>query len=291
MKTITIFTPTYNRAYCLGQLYESLLRQTNKDFCWLIIDDGSSDTTNELVQGWIAEGKIELQYLYQANQGMHGAHNTAYQNIQTPYNFCIDSDDYLPDDAIEKICNHLPAIASDNFAGLIGLDCDPTGTVIGSTIPKQWKQGGLNALYRNGVTGDKKVVLKTAIVKQFPPYPIYPGEKLVPLGTLYVQIDQKYQWLYTNDVLCVVEYLPDGSSHTIFKQYKVSPRGFGYSRLIRLQYPDTFKNHFIQAMHLVSSALFARDVKLLFQCPKPGLLLLALGPGIALHWYIRLKVK
>ena len=101
--TLTIFTPAYNRAYTLHKCYESLKKQTNKDFEWLIIDDGSTDNTRELVQSWIEENLIPIKYHYQKNQGMHGAHNSAYELIDTKLNVCIDSDDYMPDDAVEKI--------------------------------------------------------------------------------------------------------------------------------------------------------------------------------------------
>ena len=90
MITLTVFTPAYNRAYTLHKCYESLLKQTCKDFMWLIIDDGSTDNTKELVEGWIKENKINIKYIYQENQGMHGAHNTAYENIDTELNMCID---------------------------------------------------------------------------------------------------------------------------------------------------------------------------------------------------------
>ena len=95
MATLTVFTPSYNRAYTLNKCYESLKRQTSQDFIWLIIDDGSSDNTKELVDKWIKEDKINIKYIYQKNQGMHGAHNTAYENIDTELNVCIDSDDYI----------------------------------------------------------------------------------------------------------------------------------------------------------------------------------------------------
>ena len=103
MATLTIFTPAYNRAHTIGRTYASLCRQTCKDFCWLIVDDGSTDNTKELIDQWIKEGKINIRYIYQQNQGMHGAHNTAYRNIDTTLNTCIDSDDYMPDDAVEKM--------------------------------------------------------------------------------------------------------------------------------------------------------------------------------------------
>ena len=82
-KTLTIFTPTYNRAYTLHLGYEALSRQTCKDFIWLIVDDGSTDDTLEWVEKWIAERKIDIRYHYQENQGMHAAHNTAYRLIDT----------------------------------------------------------------------------------------------------------------------------------------------------------------------------------------------------------------
>lgn len=105
-KKITVFTPTYNRAYCLHKCYESMKRQTSKDFEWLIIDDGSSDGTDELVKGWMKEEKsFPIRYIYKKNGGMHTAYNVAYENIDTELAMNIDSDDYLTDTAIEDILN------------------------------------------------------------------------------------------------------------------------------------------------------------------------------------------
>ena len=112
MKLLTVFTATYNRGYCLNLVYESLVRQTNSGFIWMIIDDGSSDGTVSLIQEWIKENKIEIQYLYQENQGMNSAHNNAYANIKTPWNVSIDSDDYMPDDAVELITKNIQNLDS-----------------------------------------------------------------------------------------------------------------------------------------------------------------------------------
>jgi glycosyltransferase involved in cell wall biosynthesis len=289
-KYITVFTPTYNRAYCLHQLYESLIAQTNQNFIWMIIDDGSSDTTKELVQSWINENNIAIHYFYQENQGMHGAHNTAYQNITTELNVCIDSDDFMPNNAIELILAKRNLIQNENYAGIIALDADKDGKILGSTIPDTIKEATLNDLYyKHQVKGDKKVVIKTSIVKQFPLYPIYKGEKLVPLGTLYLLIDQKYKWLCTNDVLCIVEYLADGSSNTILKQYKVSPRGFGYFRMVKLKHSNSFIEKIKSAIHLVSSSIFAKDVSLVLKSPNVFLVLLSIPFGLLLNLYIRFK--
>ena len=99
MKTLTIFTPAYNRAYCLDRCYKALKRQTNKDFDWLIIDDGSTDNTRELVQSWIdkQDNGFEIRYIYKENGGLHTAYNEAIANMDTELSMCIDSDDFPPD--------------------------------------------------------------------------------------------------------------------------------------------------------------------------------------------------
>ena len=118
MKTLTVFTPAFNRAHLLTRLYESLCNQTCQDFNWLIVDDGSTDETKALVSKWIAENKIPIAYIYQENQGMHGAHNTAYKNIATPLNTCIDSDDYMPLNGVELILSKWNAIDQKNMLEL-----------------------------------------------------------------------------------------------------------------------------------------------------------------------------
>ena len=146
-KTITVFTPTYNRAYCLHQLYESLVRQTSNDFLWLIIDDGSIDKTRELVTSWINENQIEIRYAYKENGGMHTGHNLAYQLIDTELNVCIDSDDYMPDNAIELILNKWKSVGNrQDYAGIIGLDAFKDGSIVGTKIPERLTSGTLNNL-------------------------------------------------------------------------------------------------------------------------------------------------
>ncbi|HRN98283.1 MAG TPA: glycosyltransferase family A protein [Flavobacterium sp.] len=291
MKTLTVFTPTYNRAFCLGQLYESLCRQTSRDFLWLIIDDGSTDNTSELVARWQREGQVEIRYHQKPNGGMHTGHNAAYKLIDTPLNTCIDSDDFMPDDAVDAIVTAWDPANPRRLAGIIGLDAYKDGKLVGTKIPENITRAKLNDLYfKHGVTGDKKVVLVTDVVKKYPPYPEYPNEKLVPLGTLYKLIDKDWDFLCLNKVLCVVEYLPDGSSRNIFKQYRKSPNGFFYSRLVELAHAPNTKYAFTRAMHLVSSAVFAGRNPFKGN-PRKLLTLLALPAGLVLHAYIWIKSK
>ena len=292
MKTLTVFTPTFNRAFCLNQLYQSLLAQTNNDFLWLLIDDGSTDTTNDLVASWIAENIIEIQYIYKQNEGMHSGHNTAYETISTELSICIDSDDYMPIDAVDLIVTKWNQEKNKNVAGLIGLDAFKDGTIVGDKIPAIVTNSTLKNLYqKHKITGDKKLVIRTSVVKEFPAYPIYENEKLVPLGVLYLMIDQKHQWICTNDVYCIVEYLSDGSSNTIVKQYKQSPKGFGYSRLIEMKYSQRFSYTFTRAMHYISSCLFQRKVNFFKENPEKAITFLAIPFGIAFHFYLLYKIR
>jgi len=293
MKTLTVFTPAYNRAYCLDQCYQSLIKQTAKDFLWLVVDDGSSDTTKTLVQTWIEEQKIDIVYHYQENLGMHGAHNAAYRLIETPLNVCIDSDDFMPDNAVEIILKHWKTIQNKpEFAGLVGLDADKEGRIIGSKMPSNLTETTLTDIYnKHGVTGDKKLVLRTDVVRQYPPYPIFEGERFVPLGYLYQLIDQDYKLFPINEILCTVEYLEDGSSKNMLKQYRRHPKGFAFSRKSRMVLSKSFKDQFKNAIHYVSSSLFIKNTQFLKESPKKGLTLLAIPFGILLNFYIRLKTK
>jgi glycosyltransferase involved in cell wall biosynthesis len=290
MKTLTVFTPTYNRAYCLHQLYESLCRQTSNDFEWLIIDDGSTDHTKEMMDSWIKEGKVKIQYIFQDNQGMHGAYNTAYQNIQTELNICIDSDDYMPDNAVALIENFWGKYGSDKYAGLIGLDAYFNGEIIGKKFPSDLKESTLEDLYHKyKIPGDKKLVYRTEIVKSYPKYPSFPGENFVPHGSLFVQIDKDYKLLLLNEVLVFVEYLEDGSSRNIFKQYRRYPQGFRYGRLIQMKYSKYWKVKIKNTIHLVACHIQLRDWNIVKNNPYPILTLLLSPLGVLLYFYIKRK--
>ncbi|ULL13906.1 glycosyltransferase family 2 protein [Paenibacillus sp. H1-7] len=286
--SLTVFTPTYNRAYTLPVCYESLKRQTSKDFVWLIIDDGSSDGTRELVEGWISEGAVPLRYHYQDNQGMHGAHNTAYELIDTELNVCIDSDDYMADDAVEKIVTFWKRHGSSSYAGIVALDASPDGQIIGTKLPEHLASSTLSDLYaKHQVKGDKKLVYRSELTRNCPPYPIFPGEKYCPLSYKYVLIDQECPLLLMNEVLCLVEYLPDGSSMNMIKQYKRNPRGFLFFRKVAMEFAPTYKDRLRESIHYVSSNLMIRNYKFVWESPCKWTTLLAAPFGLLLYLYIQ----
>ncbi|WP_191556858.1 glycosyltransferase family 2 protein [Metabacillus idriensis] len=285
--TLTVFTPTYNRAYTLHLCYESLMRQTSKDFVWLIIDDGSSDGTKELIKKWKNENAVPIIYHYQENQGMHGAHNAAYERIETELNVCIDSDDYMADDAVEKIVQLWKKHGSEKFAGIVGLDATPDGKIIGTKMPDDLNESTLSGLYgKHKVRGDKKLVYRTELTTKTPPYPIFSGEKYCPLSYKYLLIDQMCPLLILNEILCHVEYLPDGSSLNMINQYKRNPNGFAFFRKTGIKFSPTWKDRFRESVHYVSSSLMIKNKRFLFESPRKFVTLLATPLGILLYFYL-----
>lgn len=291
MHTLTVFTPAYNRAHTLPRTYASLVNQTSKDFEWLIIDDGSVDNTKDLVDGWIKEGKISIRYIFQNNLGMHGAHNTAYKNISTILNTCIDSDDYMPIDAVEKIVAFWKSKGSEEYAGIVGLDYTEGGGLIGTVFPEDMKETTLSGFYRNGGRGDKKLVYRTDIVKQYPEYPIFEGEKYFSLGYKYLLIDQDYKLLTLNELLVIVDYQADGSSLNMYRQYWNNPKGFMYLRKVHMKFNHSLEGKYKSCIHYVSHAIRANRWLDMFKNPCPVLTFLAFIPGVLLYFRTRFMVE
>lgn len=287
MPALTVFTPTYNRAYTLHLCYESLVRQTSKDFVWLVVDDGSSDGTETMVKRWQEEADFPIRYVYQQNQGMHGAHNTAYELIETELNVCIDSDDYMADDAVEKILSFWTKHGGSGYAGIVALDASTDGAVIGTKLPQGVTSATLSDLYaKHGIKGDKKLVYRTELTRACPPYPLFEGEKYCPLSYKYILIDQQCPLLIMNEIVCYVEYRTDGSSLNMVKQYIRNPRGFAFFRKTAMRHAPTYKDRFREAVHYVSSSLMLRNGKFLAESPRKLTTLLAVPLGLALYFYI-----
>ena len=292
MATLTVFTPAYNRAHTLPRTYESLCQQKCKDFIWLIVDDGSQDNTAELVRLWQArDNGFEIRYIYKENGGMHTAHNTAYEHIDTELNTCIDSDDKLAPDAVEKILRKWDQVKDQGYAGIIGLDADFEGKIIGKGFPEGLTETTVVGYYAAGGSGDKKLVYRTDIINQYPPYPVFEGEKYVSLAYKYRLIDQIYKMAVLDEVLCNVEYQPDGSSGTMWKQYLKNPRGFAFWRKICMQYPESKKRLIINCIHYCSSSIIAGDKRFVKESPRKVLTVLCVPLGALLAVVIKKKSK
>ena len=286
MATLTVFTPTYNRAYVLKQSYDSLCRQTCKDFVWLIVDDGSSDNTKEIVEKWMAnDNGFEIRYVYKQNGGMHTGHNKAYELIDTELNVCIDSDDFMPDDAVELIVNFWKENKDSSSSGILALDVYKNGQVIGKELPNK-KSTTLSGYYQNGGQGDKKLIYRTEIINKYPPYPEFEEEKFVPLDYKYLLADQDYELLIMNKPVCVVEYMEDGSSKNMLRQYYKNPRGFAFMRKVHMKYDKEFLKKFKTCVHYVSSSFISKNKGFIKESPKKGMTVLAIPFGFVLYLLI-----
>lgn len=211
---ITILTPTYNRASLLPRLFDSLLRQTNKDFEWIVVDDGSTDDTREVVANLKEKcgGAFPMGYVYKANGGKHMAINIGAERARGELLFIADSDDLLTDDALETVANSWHDISDDkSFAGIAGLDIAmDTREVIGSGLPQEHIDcNAIDIRYRHHVTGDMKEVFRTEVLREFP-FPEFAGERFCPEQLVWFRMARRYRLRYINKPIYIADYQPDG---------------------------------------------------------------------------------
>lgn len=323
MKHLTIFTSTYNRVHTLVRTFESLCRQTNKDFEWLIIDDGSVDNTREWVESlgekavksgtqydWMGrkiDGEdenhfvielpdLKITYIKKPNGGLYTGYNVAYSEIETELCVCVDSDDYMPDDAVEKIVKIWKEKGGDKYCGIIGLDFyADRQEPIGGYFPE-----GMTETYRSDLfikkihCGDSKEVMRTELMKQVAPQVGFEGEKNFNPSYMLAQVWDKLPLLVINGNLCNVDYQigADSMSQGIFKQYVNSPRSFAKHRVMQMgltRYP--YKKKFRSAAHYVSSCIISNDRDWLKNSPMKFTTVMAVPIGIAIYIIIKYKTR
>ena len=256
---LTVFTPAYNRAHTLGRTYQSLRQQSCKDFCWLIIDDGSIDNTKNLVESWLFadDNGFEIKYIYKENGGLHTAYNCAIENMSSELAVCIDSDDYMPVNAVQLIKEKWLKDGSYEYAGIIGLDYTVGGKLIGSLLPNQKAVNLIDISTGNcKVSGDKKDVVRVDLYKSVAPMRVYKGEKNFNPHYMHLEISRNYDFLVLNKEICIVDYQEDGMTANIFRQYYNSPNSFLEIRKQYFSFSDrTMKGDIKNMIHLTNQAV------------------------------------
>lgn len=221
---ITVFTPTYNRGHLLTNIYQSLLKQTSKDFEWVIVDDGSSDNTQEVVKGFIDGRKLSIVYEYQENRGKHFAVNHGVRLAKGELFLILDSDDELPPTAIETIAKcFLPIAAVPSFGGVTGFMSHRNGEMIE-------RKNNFDVLdlsytdshYNHHMVGDMAEIFRTSVLKEFP-FPEIDGEKFCPEALVWNRISTKYKLRYFNKVVYFRDYLEGGLTDRIVRIRMESP--------------------------------------------------------------------
>lgn len=291
---LTVFTPTYNRADCLPRGFDALKRQACKDFVWLIVDDGSTDNTREVVRGFQAEDcGFEVRYIYQENGGLHTGYNTAIEQADTELCMCIDSDDWIADDAVALILDTWERVKRPDCAGIVGLDADTTGKPV-CRIHADEPYINLNAYdAAHKWEGDRKLVIRTDLYKSVAPMPGFAGEKNFNPQYMHIKIAQDHAFYVMNEILCVVDYQETGMSAGIFRQYLNSPNSFAeYRRLKMTVKPNRFSKIVRNAIHYDSSCILAgKPGDIITKSPKPFLTACVLPLGWALSLYIRKQAE
>ena len=227
MCEITVLTPAYNREKLLKKLYKSLCNQDCKDFVWLIIDDGSSDNTGEYVEQIKENADFSIVYYKKENGGKHTALNYAYQYIETPLTFIVDSDDTLTGDAISIIkeiyCKYRDEKDICGFSFLRG---KPDGGYLSSSgVPLDgMKESYVECRINRNISGDMAEVWYTHCLKEYP-FPEYQGEKFLGEDIVWVRMAQKYKMRFFNKVIYISDYLEDGLTNNRRKHNIKSPNG------------------------------------------------------------------
>ncbi len=234
---ITIMTPTYNRAYILKEAYDSLRKQSSFDFEWIIVDDGSTDETEEIVRVWVEEEKnFSIVYEKQKNGGKHRAVNRGVLLAKYDYFLILDSDDSLANDAVETIHEWIAGIAGlKGFAGIAGLR-GKADIAIGGTPSKEYIDATNLERKKYGLLGDKAEIYKTEILKQYP-FPEFEGENFIRESAVWDRIAKDgLKIRFYSKIIYICEYIEDGlTKNTNESTYARNFRGFIYCSKLFLE--------------------------------------------------------
>ena len=240
---ITILTPTFNRAHLLPRLFESLTHQTDFNFEWLVMDDGSTDGTSDLFAGkTFLSAPFPIRYYRQENGGKHCALNAGVKQAKGDFIFIADSDDRLLPQSVAIVEQHASAIADDNtFAGVAGLDVFDDERIVGTGLPQDIIDcNAMDIRYRYHVDGDLKEVFKTTVLQEFP-FPEIQDEKFCPEQLVWFRIAQKYKLRYFNTPIYVAEYQSNGITASIIRVRMLAPQATCMMYAEMLAYKIPFK--------------------------------------------------
>ena len=222
---VTILTPAYNRAYSLPRLFESLQKQTCKEFKWLVVDDGSSDDTEELIQQFNRTADFDIRYIYKENGGRHSAINLGVREIETALTFPVDSDDLLLPNAVEEIIKYYDCYHANGKIGVFSFQrCNEKGEI---EVPLPWDVKLSNyttCRIKENRLGNMAEVFMTKVLCQYP-FPEFAGERFLSEDITWIEIAKEYQCLFVNTAIYQAEYLKDGLTRNDKKVKFAAPKG------------------------------------------------------------------
>lgn len=223
---ITIFTPTYNRAHLLDRLYASLEEQSDQDFEWLIVDDGSTDNTEQLIKDYLVTNNITIRYYKQNNGGKHKAINKGIQLASGELFFIVDSDDFLPENSLQRIKYYYEKIENDeSIAGIVG-----KRLIINNNIKNiqfhqsEFMSNFFDIRYKENYNGDMAEIIRTSVIKQFY-FPLFKNEKFCTEAVIWNRISQNYSCLFFDEFIYCCEYQDGGLTSNYWNLLLNNPNG------------------------------------------------------------------
>ena len=295
---VTIFTPTYNRANTLPRLYESLHMQTNKDFEWLVINDGSTDETDALFYQWLQKEKtFPIHYYKVKNGGKNRAVNQGVQMAKGEYFFIVDSDDFLLPNAVSCVLNCFNSLgnSNDNFIGIstirIGLDGQPINGK--PLINEKIEYVDCNNLERGkyNLKADMAEVFFTEKLKLYP-FPIYEKEKFTPEAVIWDRMAlDGYKLRWFNKMIYVCDYQQGGLSDNTWQLLRDNPMGYAMLFNVRLEYITDIKMIINYTLQYISCCLLANEKKQIFKCSKILLAIILIPFGWILYLRRKKQIK
>lgn len=285
---MTVFTPTYNRAYILNNLYQSLKKQTASGFEWLIVDDGSTDDTEKIVNSWLEEeNPFEIIYVKKENGGKPSAINVGVNSARGEFFFIVDSDDYLSETAVEKMTKwSLEIQNNDTFVGAGAARGYPNGNYLLGKAPDVNEYGYIDAtnLEREkfSLNADMCEAYKTAILKKFP-FETWKGEKFVPEQIVLNEMSLAgYKLRWHSDIIYFCEYLEDGLTRGSDALQINNPMGYAMMYNHKLKYPISFREKFNCACQSIAMSIYGKNPGYIFKSNNLPITLLALPLGALL---------
>lgn len=222
---LTVFTPTYNRAEFLPNVFDSLLKQKSYNFEWLVVDDGSSDDTETVINELKKDSPFSVVYLAKGNGGKHSAHNAAVEQARGEWFLCLDSDDLLAEDAIALIEEGLSQLCASD-CGLIAHKQEQGGALLSSPLRSPENHVGIYSTLSAVSGGEYAFVFRTEVLKEFP-YPIVAEERFMGECVLYDRLELVgYTVCPLPEVLQICEYQPDGLSSNTYRLMAKNPAGY-----------------------------------------------------------------
>ena len=281
---LTIVTPTYNRGHLLKNCYDSLLRQTDKDFQWIIVDDGSKDDTPGVVAAFDTKD-FEIIYVPKENGGKHTALNASHPYIRGNYVLILDSDDYLTDTAVEQVRRGWNTWATTDQVGMVTF-------LKGAAVDNPNCLGAISDAPVD-ILGCKRIrihstdcceVIRTELFLQYP-FPVFPGERFLSEGALWNRVAKTHKCVYVHEVIYICEYLEGGLTQSGRAMRIRNPRGGMFSSALRMAPNNDPKARIKGGLLYICYGFFAGEnpVRMIAETEYKALAALCMLPGYAMY--------